>query len=523
MISNILATDMQRHFEYMGSLGELKKKVESSNTSLNSWSDKDRDHARELMMALLMKAADISNVARPFDISSRWARTLMNEFARQGELESELSMPTCLFGGPPNKEDILAAAQSQKGFMSLFGFPLFSGMREVMPSVACAIAELEKNTKIWEEKIAYEKQRRETDVENAPLTFSSVSKEEVEEAKIRHRRSEPLAVPEAIPHVPTSPTKRKPVLDSALASEEHPAHEQRQHLTLGMSENSDLRASSPALPAPAIPMSQPGGASRRSSKDVALDSLQHHSTFAHTALSPIRSPESRRASADAGWSVQQSYPGSRRGSKDESLTAILVTSQGSPRKSSPSSPGMTPRPSGSPSKQSRKRHSMSAAPVRDSASRYSAPSSRSHATSSATMATTTHHSPSTQPSSLTLSEDDATPPIPQNQGQSVADDPFLVPGNWPNDRDSTRSSPSDVSLQPPPVPGDKVRKADSPRNVARMASGESEDASGRGTPRKDRGVRESRSRSRLRGLTKFWKKKRDVSGVEGNGGDGGSP
>ena len=71
------------------------------------------------------------------------------------------------------------------------------------------------------------------------------------------------------------------------------------------------------------------------------------------------------------------------------------------------------------------------------------------------------------------------------------------------------SAPDILSPARPLTPG-KAR-ADSPRIVARMASGESDD---RRTPRKGHtGLRESRSRSRLRNL-KFWKKRRDVSAVD---------
>lgn len=76
MISTILATDMQRHFEYMGYLSDLKQKMESSDAALTDWGDKDRTHAKELAMALLLKAADISNVARPFEVSAQWAKIL---------------------------------------------------------------------------------------------------------------------------------------------------------------------------------------------------------------------------------------------------------------------------------------------------------------------------------------------------------------------------------------------------------------------------------------------------------------
>ncbi|EME88305.1 uncharacterized protein MYCFIDRAFT_185033 [Pseudocercospora fijiensis CIRAD86] len=276
MISTILATDMQRHFEYMGYLSDLKAKVEKSEPELADWSEKDKSQTRELIMALLLKAADISNVARPFDISAEWAKTLMNEFARQGELEAELQIPTCLFGGPPDKSDRLAAAQSQKGFMNLFGFPLFRGISEMMPNVSCTLPELENNKDVWEQKIVDEKARRD--------------------------------------HEGLSPTA--------------------------------------------------GGSSRRSSKDVALTQLQELSHYAQQNLAPAGS---RRSSADAGWQIHQNYPGSRRGSKEESLTTILVTSQGSPaNRSSPSSSQTKLTKPGSPSKSISiaKRHSLRRATAR---------------------------------------------------------------------------------------------------------------------------------------------------------------
>lgn len=496
LLSNILSTDMQRHFEFMGSLGELKEKIEKSEQSVDDWSEKDRTSTRELILALLMKAADISNVARPFEVSSEWAKILMNEFARQGELESELDIPTCLFGGPPNKEDHLAAAQSQNGFIGLFGYPLFMGICEIMPSVSCSAEDLQRNKEIWEQKIQAEKQRRESNGSSAPLTFSSVTKDEVDEAK--RKQSMPQEVPAHLSQAPSSPTYHRMPQENGGGISDHPATDQVQHLTWGFS-TPEKRASAPLV----MPLSPHGGASRRSSKDVALD---HFHGLNHRSPPQSAGSGSRRGSIDAGIHVNQSFPNSRRGSKDESLTTILVTNQGSPvqQHSSSGSPDFGPDRHGSPGKAA-KRYSTSQAHQKQAAARNSVPSSRSHATSSATAATT-QLSPSTQPSSIAPTEDDTTPPAPKT------DDPFTVPGTWPNDLDGTpRSSAPEV--QPPalldPAKGEEASNGDtencpSSRPVSRLLSSKSG----------ERGIRESRSRSRLRGL-KFWKKKRDVSGVDG--------
>jgi 3',5'-cyclic-nucleotide phosphodiesterase len=507
MISTILATDMQRHFDYMSQLGELKEKVSNGDVTMEDWSDKDKEHTRELLMAILMKAADISNVARPFDVSATWAKILMDEFARQGELEAELDLPTCLFGGPPNKEDMLAAAQSQKGFMSLFGSPLFSGIAEIMPCVRCAFTTLESNQDTWERKIQAEKQQRESEGRTAPLTFSSVGKAEVEQAQHEKRQSEPTVVPIESGNAPSSPFRRQAVrIDDAASA--HPAAEEKRKAAVGCSAHEDgHRASAPLLGTHGSPLS-PTNTSRRSSKDVALEKLQQLSMFANQGFNS----DSRRGSADLQFN--QSFPTSRRGSKDESLTTILVSSKGSPNRGSPSKLSESPDlPTSTANKRQSVQHGQKA-----SAARSSVPSSRSHATSSATATTGTLYSPSTQPSSLAPTEDDT-----QQRHQSLAttEDPFAAPGSWPNSADATHRAFAQEGLPAappvPPIPGSKhsQRGDTSPLPVSRMASGESDGAS-RPSPHKEErlggGLRESRSRSRLRGL-KFWKKKRDVSGV----------
>ena len=509
LISNILATDMQRHFEYMSNLEDLKSKVENSEDSLDEWSDKDKSHTRELIMALLMKAADISNVARPFDISANWAKILMNEFARQGELESELQIPTCLFGGPPNKEDPLAAAQSQKGFMSLFGYPLFKGISQLMTGVCCSIMELENNQKTWDKKIEEEKRRQETGPSHEEVHLSSVSAKEVDQAVEAPHRSEPAALPSKQSQETGPPGDRSAAASPDTSPSKRAATELRQQLTDGVFLDGEKRASAPFLASAGMPHSL--SPSRRSSKDIALDHYQQLHALAQQSLES----GSRRGSADASFQIHQSYPGSRRGSKDEALTVIHVTPG---RQASPSSPGKRASP---PKSTSGKRQSVPNTTRQAQSTRTSFPSSRSHATSSATAATS-QDSPSlsTQPSSVTTEDDQPTPPG-HHASVAATEDPFIAPGSWPNDLDGTHriSSPGDepqalpTTPPPPPVNGSSP-KPDNPPIITRLASSEGDD---RGTPRKQSGIRESRSRSRLRGL-KFWKKNknRDVSGVEGS-------
>lgn len=520
MITTILATDMQRHFEYMGYLRDLKQKVDNSDATLADWNDKDREHARELAMALLIKAADISNIARPFEISAQWAKILSNEFSRQGELESELQIPTCLFGGPPDKEDALAAAQSQKGFMNLFGLPLFRGISEVMPSISCTLPELEKNHDVWEKRIEEEKKRRDVQNEgrNSPLTYGSVTTEAVQEARMRKRESEPNVVPIAIPQIHTSPTKRQAVGESHGGLSRHPASEQRHHASLGVPLSEQKRASAPALWPNALQLSPIGESSRRSSKDVALHHMQELSAYAQqtmAAAAAVAAAGTRRGSADANWQINQNYPASRRGSKDDSLTTILVTSQSSPgSRSSPSSPEKGTKP-GSPSRAAAasrtvaKRSSSSSKQLpRTSQSPVPSPVSQ---TMTAASAAADYQPSSSQPSLRTATDTGSTQP---GDADADADLNDVGPGSWSRDKEIPSETPGTTALPDALTPESlDALKLDSPNAMDRAVSEESTDSRPHARA-SDSQLRQARSRSRLRGL-KFWKRRRgDTSGLE---------
>ncbi|CCU82746.1 high affinity cAMP phosphodiesterase/cyclic-nucleotide phosphodiesterase [Blumeria hordei DH14] len=132
MINIILATDMGLHFDYM------KKTCFGEQ--------------RTLACSLLIKCADISNVARKHEISSKWTIILTDEFARQASMEKDLGIPTALFA-PPVRETI-ELGKSQIGFINLFALPLFEGVVEVMPAMLFSIRELLQNKSAWQDKIS---------------------------------------------------------------------------------------------------------------------------------------------------------------------------------------------------------------------------------------------------------------------------------------------------------------------------------------------------------------------------------
>jgi 3',5'-cyclic-nucleotide phosphodiesterase len=158
MISTILATDMGVHSEYMSHLGNLQSKIHESKVT-DGWTPKEIDQYRTLACGLLIKCADISNVARPWAVAEKWTYLLQKEFAKQGEMESAVGMETTLFGGPPELGNMLKLANGQIGFMTIFAHPLFYNVADVIPAMSFAAEEIITNKGVWFTRAEKEKMK----------------------------------------------------------------------------------------------------------------------------------------------------------------------------------------------------------------------------------------------------------------------------------------------------------------------------------------------------------------------------
>ncbi|TQV94556.1 hypothetical protein V2A60_005590 [Cordyceps javanica] len=160
MISSILATDMGLHFDYMKKLGDLQEKLQDKN-SPEGWNGRQREEHKALACSLIIKCADVSNVARHHDAAVKWMHILVEEFSRQASMESELCIKSSLISEP--KRDPLSLSTAQLGFMNMFAIPLFQGVADIMPSLKYAVDELEINKQMFEQKLHDEKSRQDQD------------------------------------------------------------------------------------------------------------------------------------------------------------------------------------------------------------------------------------------------------------------------------------------------------------------------------------------------------------------------
>ncbi|RMD44751.1 hypothetical protein DV735_g290, partial [Chaetothyriales sp. CBS 134920] len=174
MISSILATDMGVHSDYMQQLGLLQEKIHESKVT-DSWAPKDIAAFKVLTCGLLIKCADISNVARPWDVAEKWTYLLQEEFAKQGEMEEAVGIGTTLFGGPPELGNMLKLANGQIGFMTIFAHPLFSNVSDIIPAMGFAADEINKNKAVWSDRAEIEKQKQVKRAESPSIDPGTVS------------------------------------------------------------------------------------------------------------------------------------------------------------------------------------------------------------------------------------------------------------------------------------------------------------------------------------------------------------
>ncbi|KAH8663640.1 hypothetical protein BGZ60DRAFT_379489 [Tricladium varicosporioides] len=167
MINSILATDMGLHFDYMKRLGHLQEKLHE-NGGTDGWNGRLVEDQRTLACSLLIKCADISNVARKYDVAAQWTMILTDEFARQASMEQDLGIPSALFAAPVR--EIIELGKSQIGFMNMFAIPLFQGVTDVMPGMGFCVEELQRNKSAWEVKIAEEQARARQNSEDSAMT-----------------------------------------------------------------------------------------------------------------------------------------------------------------------------------------------------------------------------------------------------------------------------------------------------------------------------------------------------------------
>jgi len=132
----ILATDIQRHSEYIASASALVDALAE---------DPAAEVDTKLAMELIIKCADISNVLKPFPIMRRWGLRVSDEFFTQGDAEVFYAMDVT----PCMDRSTQGRVQLQKGFIDFVCKPFFGPVAVLFPAMARSVRQMHVNRAQW--------------------------------------------------------------------------------------------------------------------------------------------------------------------------------------------------------------------------------------------------------------------------------------------------------------------------------------------------------------------------------------
>lgn len=138
IIKLILATDMAHHFNMVKKMGEV----------LDNGLDWNDNEHRLLVMQMLLKVSDISNVSRPFEIADKWCDVLNVEFFRQGDLEKQIGIGLT---SPLNDREHPDKPKSQIGFYNFICLPLYTVVARAFPALEVNANSVKSNLEKWKE------------------------------------------------------------------------------------------------------------------------------------------------------------------------------------------------------------------------------------------------------------------------------------------------------------------------------------------------------------------------------------
>lgn len=142
LIDMVLSTDMTHHFARVGDFGKL---VASLGQDPEVWAVDDG--AMDVLRALVLHSADISNPTKPFELCRRWSHRCLQEFFLQGDAERRLGLPV----SPMRSRTSTNVPGSQLGFIQFMVQPTFGSLVELLPKAQVCLFELRMNQSFWAE------------------------------------------------------------------------------------------------------------------------------------------------------------------------------------------------------------------------------------------------------------------------------------------------------------------------------------------------------------------------------------
>lgn len=139
IISTVLGTDMSKHSDIL--------KMASDSMKNNEVFQCCTIDNQLLLMQMILKCADISNITKPFHIGQKWSALLLQEFCHQGDQERQLNIEI----SPFMDRNTTSLPSLTIRFSDYFAQPLFEMLSFMLPATKnSCLLNLTRNRKLWE-------------------------------------------------------------------------------------------------------------------------------------------------------------------------------------------------------------------------------------------------------------------------------------------------------------------------------------------------------------------------------------
>ena len=140
IISLVLITDMTHHFNLRGDLDAVIAK-HMQDSSASKLDEKDT----LIVLKSIIHTADISNPAKPWEISKKWSDLVIQEFFEQGDREKLESLPVSM----NCDRDTTHQDELSMNFTDFIVAPFFFSMAKLLPKMLGVCKILESNRNEW--------------------------------------------------------------------------------------------------------------------------------------------------------------------------------------------------------------------------------------------------------------------------------------------------------------------------------------------------------------------------------------
>ena len=154
VIDSVLCTDMTNHAKNLSQLKSLLMINNISNganlENLISSNKISKIHSnKQIVLGMILHAADISNPCKPTHIQKMWVDLLMIELFNQGEMEKQNNIPVSVLC---DREKV-NINNSQVGFINFIALPTFETMLKIIPEIEPYLITAKLNLSRYEKSI----------------------------------------------------------------------------------------------------------------------------------------------------------------------------------------------------------------------------------------------------------------------------------------------------------------------------------------------------------------------------------